>query len=358
MSDLKALESVGKTWSYRLGGALSRKEEMLEDESLAEALLKALECKGLLLKDYYKHSLYRDESKEIKMSLKGLKPIVLKECYFRDLKVGVLISEPSGEVVAIFATKIEGDILYILPWYRARVTYVAGLKPMKVEVVTIQKETYYEKVGEGCQPKEEEKKMEEAVDLPLPPIKAIKIFRELVESRKKDAETELKEKETELKEKKISKGKKERLKQESLQLINIINMCNGLLRKLEELEAEMKAEKARELEGLNGMSVHIQMFCPKKLAPEAEKHKLIESASALLIQTLKGRFEDLEEWLSPQNCEGTVQLSERAESRTTCIGSVLDLHVHFVYEAVESDKGLAVTVTMRAIRVPEASKQQ
>jgi hypothetical protein len=126
----------------------------------------------------------------------------------------------------------------------------------------------------------------------------------------------------------------------------------------------MKAEKTQELEKLleklKGESIKVSWS--KGFVSKVGKHELIEivieSLNALFIQALKGRFEGLEEWLSPQRCEGTVQLSERVETRTTCIGSVLDLHVHFVYETVESDEGLAVTATMRAIRVPEASKQQ
>lgn len=364
MSDSKASAGVGETRErYRRLAeeycteaysdtltTLLRAEQMRKDQSLAEALFKTLEGKGLLLKDYYEYFSHYDESKEINinMSLKGLKPIVLEEDFFffigGDLKVGVLISESSGEVVAIFATKIEGGLIV----NRKKVTYVAGLRPMKVEVVTIQKEIYYEKVGESYQQKVEEKRMEEVVDLPLLPIKAIKIIREIAESRKKDLETELKEKK-----KRISKVKQ---KQESLQLINIINICNDVLRRLGELEAEMKAEKAQELEKLTGMSA--QMFYPKKLVSEAEKRKLIESTIAFLIQTLKGVFEDLEEWLSPQGCEGTAQRNERAETGMRCIGSILDLHIHVVYEAVESDKGLTVTATARPIRVTGSDKEQ
>jgi hypothetical protein len=85
---------------------------------------------------------------------------------------------------------------------------------------------------------------------------------------------------------------------------------------------------------------------------------LIESTITFLIQTLKRGFKDLKEWLNPQSCERTVQRSEHAETGTICMGSLLDLHIHTDYEAVERDEGLVVRATVRPIRMTEASEQQ
>lgn len=331
---------------YQGGGAVSgqgthtssKKDETTDREELLKKLWKALAREGLVLEEeslavglpsakfiHYVGDLKPISLERIRHSEKEEQgrcqrcgePLLVdvEELY----EVGILIDNSSNETVAIFTSYEKEMLLEGKCKLIAKLSYSIGLRATKVKLVTTEKYL----VGR------ERYKTEEA-ELPTPTPKTLTIIREYLQSLITG----------------LKKGEKTAEKEQ------LLRRCNEVLRTVEGLIAE----KVTELEKMMNHKLH-EAFYPILCDDEETTKQIIEEDMEHIIQTLKERS-GLEEWLNPPKCENTTQINEHTKRETICMGTLLDLHLHLEYEAVKKDEGIAITATIKPIRIPEASKQQ
>jgi hypothetical protein len=247
---------------------------------------------------------------------------ILKDLQYR-YDVGVFLDESSGEPIAIYVSYQE--IRYDRSIIENKTTLVAGLKETKIKLETIKR-------SKGVAG-EIKRKWETKPPLVIP--KSLNILRKLLQHRIA----------------KLKEGKYEKSR--------LLHIYDEVLHTIE----RPLAEKALELEK-NISDKKVEVFCPKWILPLVSEwtaewtveHMMERAINKLLWEGGLG-LESLEKWLSPLKCNSTVQHNEHVKRATTCLGSLLDLHVHIEYETVEKDEGLAITAGIKLIHMREGNEQ-